>query len=347
MRKSRVLCWLLCLIIALGLFVGESWFKEITAEKPPLYVYAPGDMYSAFKRALKNAGLKGDYTIVMTDDASKANIVVETDKEFDSEYTKMAYSPFVVVYSTEDKNIKSMIKKGLLEDAFFDDRYKEINFNKVIEEVVEEGKWENLGVKDMGTMKVYYPAPSTEYYTDYYNFMLVTVNGGIYPKNESDLKKAMEQIERFENSDYTEAVRDFDEKIDRTGGFMENSLYLVPEKVAANLASGNNKYGRLFYPTTTVYVNYYVKADELGSKLVAVFDEPNTLNGNFYDYIEDFHYRNSWDDMLDGISDYLQDERDVFNVLHLDENRIRPEMLETVNEETLADVQKEETQPTG
>lgn len=334
MRKSRILHWVICLVVAFALFMGEGWFNAITAEKTPLYVYAPSDMKSAFKRALKSAGMKGDYEIVITDDISKANIVVETGKEFDPNYTKVAYSPFVVVYSTEDKNIKNMGKAGLLKDAFFNDKYKEIDFNMVIKEVIEDGAWSNLGVKDMGTMHVYYPAPGSAYYADYYDFMLVTVNGGIYPKDATELEKAIEQIERFENSDYTEAVSDFEEKLDRVGGFMENTLFLLPEKEAGDLASSNSKYGRLFYPTTTLYVNWYVKADELGMKLVKVFDDPNTFVGNFYDYIEDEEYRNSYDDMLDGITDYLYDERDVYNVIHLDSNRIKPgSMEETKNTE--------------
>lgn len=340
MRKSRIVHWLLCLVIALGFYMGEGWFREIMAEKSPLYVYAPSDMKSAFKTALNDAGLKSDYEIVITDDASKANIVVETDKEFDSEYTKIAYTPFVVVYSQEDDNIKRMIKSDLLQDAFFNNSYKEINFNKVVQEVVEEGKWENLGVKDMGHIKVYYPAPDTEYYSDYYNFMLVTVNGGVYPKSEDDLKKAIEQIERFENSDYTEAVSDFDEKIDRTGGFLENTLYLVPEKVAKMLANHNSKYGRLFYPTTTVYVNYYVKADELGSKLVAVFDATHIVSENFYEIIENYGYRNSYDNELGNISDYLCDERDVYNVLHLDAERLTVDSLKNVKQQNPNDTNK-------
>ena len=90
----------------------------------------------------------------------------------------------------------------------------------------------------------------------------------------------------------------------------------------------------MFYPTTTVYVNYYLKADELGNKLVDVFDMPNTANGNFYNYIEKKNYRNSWNNTLDAFSSNLIDERDVYNVLHLDERRIKP-----------SDVHKEETQP--
>ena len=320
MRKNRILCWAICFVLALGLLGGEILFKEITKEKTPIHVYAPKDMESAFKIALKCADMKSDYKIVITKDISEANIIVEMGKEFDPEYTKIAYSPFVIVYSSKDRNIKYMREQGLLQDALFDNRYKEINFNMVIDEVIEEGKWENFGVKDMGTIKVYYPSPETSYYTDYYDFMLVTVNGGTYPNSESDLEKAMEKIERFENSEYTEAVLNYEEKVERTGGFMENTLYLMPEIVGKNLY----KSGRLFYPTTTVYVNYYIKADELGSRLVEVFDDPTTFSGNFYDHIEDYGYRNDWDGVLNGISDYMYDERDVYNVLHLDQDRIRP-----------------------
>lgn len=329
MRKGRIWFWILCLAVALGLYVGEGWFRDITAEKPPLYVYAPKDMKSAFKRALKCAGMKGDYKIVITEDAATANIVVETDKEFDPEYMELAYSPFVVAYSNEDNNVKNMVKAGLLKDAFFDDDYKEIDFIKVIDEVLDKGQWSTFGVKNMGNLHVYYPAPGSEFYSDYYDFMLVTVNGGFYPKDEESLKKAIEKIALFEKSDYTEGVSNYDEKLERSGGFMENTFWLIPEKLAGDLASSNSEYGALFYPTTTVYTHWYIKADELGMKLVDVFDDPDTLNGNFYDYIEDEDYRNSWDNTLDGITDYLYNERDVYNVIHLESNRIRPDAVAT------------------
>lgn len=339
MRKNRVWYWIICIFVAFLVFKGEAWFTRVPKEVLPIYVYAPEDMKKAFERTVDIAGLEDDYKIVMIDDKSKANIIVEMDKEYDSKYSKIAYSPFVVVYSSEDANIKSMIKEGLLQDSFVDAECKEINFNKVIQEVVEEGKWENLGVKDMGTIKVYYPKPSTKYYTDYYDFMLVTVNNGKYPKDETELKKAMEQIERFEKSEFTEEVEDFSEKFNRTGGFLENTLYLIPEHEADMLAGNNSEYGRLFYPTTTVYANYYLKTDELGSKLVDVFDYPNTFKGNFYDYLENASYRSDWDNKLNDITSYLYDSRDVYDVQHLDKNRIRPRSIE-INNETPEDTKE-------
>ena len=342
MRKRRIISWIGAIITSIVLFVGDGIFENITAEKNPLYVYAPSDMEAAFKRALKCADLNVEYAIVMTDDESKANIVVQKGKEFDSEYTKIAYTPFVVAYNNSDSNIKKFIKSGLLEEALFNNSYHEINFDKVVEEVIEEGKWENFGVKDMGTMRVFYPAPETELYCDYYDFMLVTVNGGFYPKNESEMEKAVERIQLFEQSNYTEAVTDFVEKFDRVGGFMENCLYLIPEELAGELAGRNSKYGRLFYPTTTVYVNYYVKADELGNKLVDVFDMSNFWGENFYASLNFEHYRNSWNDTLGDMDEYLYYERDVYNVLHLDKDRIKPTDIKAKD---VADTQKEETQP--
>lgn len=347
MRKNRIYYWITGIIVAILLCMFKGCITEMATnetEKTPVYVKAPSDMKDSFKRALKLAEMNNNYEIVMTEDAKQANIIVEMNKELEPEYMEIAYTPFVVAYSGEDGNIPNMLEKGVLINALFDEDYKEINFEKVIEEVLGEGKWENLGVENMGNIKLYYPAPENEYYSYYYDFMLVTVNGGIYPDNMSDLKNAMEKIECFEKSKYTEAVIDFDEKVNRTGGFMENTFFLIPEKLAGDLAYSKSETGRLFYPTTTVYAKYYLKADELGMKLVEVFDKPDTFSGNFYDYLANIEYRNSWENNLNGITDYLYDERDAYNVLHLDKTRIRPD---DIVEETPTNTPKEETQPIG
>ena len=324
MRKSRIKFWILTLIVAFVMYIAEGFVAKLNVEKTPLYVYAPKDMEEAFESALKLSELKGAYEITMTDDISKANIVVEMGKEFESGYTKLAYSPFVVAYSYEGKNIKTMIKNGLLQEAFHNNSYYEIYFNKIVEEVIEEGNWETFGVKDLGKIKVIYPAPGTTYYHDYYDFMLVTVNGGTYPKTETDLKLAMEQIERFESSNYTEAVTDFAEKYNRTGGFAENTLYLIPEREADSLSRNQNKYGRLFYPTVTVNANYYIKADELGQKLVAFFGVESFWESDFYCNIANIRYRNDEDNTINTFSNGLAGTRDEYNVLHLKADRLRP-----------------------
>lgn len=326
MTKGRVTCWFLSILLAFLFFGGEKVYGNITAEKTPIYIYAPQNMESSFKRALKDAGLKKTHEIIMTEDAAKANVEVATDKEFDNKYTKIAYSPFVVLYSSEEGNIKDMTKSGLLKSNLVNDNYKEIDFNMLIEEALGEGNLEKFGIKNKGVLKIYYPAPGTKYYTDYYNFMLVTVNNGVYPQNEEELKKAVEIITLFEKSQYTEAVKDFIERVDRAGVFMENTFYLVPEQEAYALAQYKKVNGRLFYPLATVYANYYVKADETGSKLVDAFNAESTF-GNFYSNLETVNYRSDYYGVLNEMSSYLYDERDVYNVIHLEEDRVRIESL--------------------
>ena len=86
--RNRIVCWILCLAIALGLFfhqeVKNFVDEKFLVEKASIYVYAPEDMESSFERALKMSGMKKTHEIVMTDDEAKANIVVNTQKEYDS-----------------------------------------------------------------------------------------------------------------------------------------------------------------------------------------------------------------------------------------------------------------------
>lgn len=325
MRKNRIILWIVCLIVAFGLVKGETFIREkFFTEKTPVYVYAPEDMKYAFKRALKFAGMKSDYKIVMTDEKVKANLIVENDKEFDSEYTKIAFSPFVVAYSTDNECLKALKKSEVLKEAFFDNRYYDIDFLKVIEEVIEDGRWENFRLKNLGKIKIYYPSRKTSYWADFYDFMLVTVNNGVYPKTETEIKNAMEKIEMFENSSCTEAITDFGEKIERNGGFLENAFFILPEKDVAELAKKHGETARLFYPITTVYYNYYIKIDEIGSRLMKHFEDISSWGNGFYYDLKVYSYRNTFYSELNGITDRLFDERDVYNVLHLEPDRIRP-----------------------
>lgn len=326
--KSRILCWILCISIALGFFYGGDFIKEkLSQEKTPVYVYAHEDMESGFKRALKMAGMKSTHKIVMTDDETKANIVVTTQKEYNSEYEKIAFSPFVVAYNKEDNYASKMKKSGLLIHSKYseeEDGYLEIDFLQVINEVIGNGSWEKFGLPNKGNLEVFYPAESTPYWSDFYDFMLVTVNNGKYPETEEEMKNAMEQIEKFENSKYTEAVKDFKDKIRRTEGFSANSLWIIPEKLAEDLTTESTKNARLFYPTITTYLNYYIKCDEIGSKIKSCFNEGGFSGATFYSRLNTWDFRNSEYPKIDSISDYLYYEKDSYNVLILEKDRIKP-----------------------
>ena len=327
--KNRVFCWILCLAIAFGLVNGEDFIRErFLQEKTPVYVYAPEDMESGFKRALKMSGMKYTHKIVMTDDETKANIIVNTQKEYDSEYEKIAFSPFVVAYNTEDNYASKMKKSGLLVKSKYaeddSDDYLEIDFLQIINEVIGNGSWEKFGLKNKGNIEVFYPDKSTPYWSDFYDFMLVTVNNGKYPETEEEMKTAVEQIEKFENSKYTGAVENFEEKLQRTEEFTANCLWIIPEKVVSEIAYDNNKYATLFYPTTTTYLNYYIKCDEIGSKIKSCFNEDGFWCSTFYSKLAGNDFRSVEYPKLETISDYVYYEKDSYNGLVLDYERLKP-----------------------
>lgn len=145
MRGKRIAQWILTIIIAAGLIFGENFFSSLFAEKSPLTVCAPNDMKDAFKSALSNSDLSAQYKLVITDTESGADIVVGYGKENDESYTQFAFSPFVIAYNSSDSCFKALKKASTVVPSEYNDKFYEIDFLKVINEVIEEGKWENLG----------------------------------------------------------------------------------------------------------------------------------------------------------------------------------------------------------
>lgn len=308
---KRIIAWILGVIVAV-VFVAVD--KNINNEKASITVNAPANMKMAFDKARVDAGLKSDYELVMTD-SNTANIVVSSGKADDPEYIKFAFSPFVIGYdSAADKYYKQLRKSNVLTPSEFNNNLYEIDFLKVIDEVTEEGKWSNLGVSDLNTIKVFYPSKDSYYWHDFYDFMLVTVNGGKYPE-EAELKSAKEAVQRFLNSSYTEAVTDFSERIERTGGFTSNAFWILPESEAFFL----NNNVMLLYPKVTVYCNFYVKGDEIGKKLIDAFDTEHLLDGNFYTSLYYKGYRNQKYSNICG-SERIQGQRDIYNIAKIPEN---------------------------
>ncbi len=314
MRKKRLIFWALCICISLILgYINDEYYKE----KANLVVYAPEDMKEAFSVALKEAGLNSNYRIAITTEKEKADICVDYGKENNS-YTKFAFSPFVVSYSSDENHIKDLKKDGVLIESeyYTSEKYYDIDFKKVVDEVIEEGKWENLGVDDkkLSTIKIFYPAESTIYWDDFYDFMLVTVNNGTYPESIEKLENAEEYVGRFLKSSFTEPVTDFEEQVVRTNGFPESSFYVFPEKLGFQVSSDTGNYTRFFYPTSTVNFNYYLKATtDLGKRVVNSIDD-----SDFYEKLNDKEYRSKSETSIDaGLFTKVHDSRDAYKVVEV------------------------------
>lgn len=313
MRKKRLTQWGIAIVISIVLIIGDKIITNaFFTERNPVTVYAPEDMKSAFKSALKTADLSSEYKIVITDNATEADITIGYGKENEAEYTKIAFSPFVIGYNKKDTYFKQLWKAGILIPNKYDEDFYEMDFLKVIEEAIGSGKWENLGVKDQETLKIFYPDKDTPYWHDFYNFMLLTINGGTYPETPTEMTKAVETMEKFENSSFTESVINFDEQIVRTSGFASNILYVLPEKTLYDLAVDNEQTTRVFFPLKTSYFNYFVKGNsDIGKKVVDNFndDSCSSLKTNDYRSSSEYKLNNSYSSVLD--------ERDTFQAVEI------------------------------
>lgn len=312
MRGKRIAQWICVIIVAATLIFGENFIKQaFFTEKTPVTVYAPKKMEAAFNKALSASDLV-NCKIVMTDDPSKADICVEYAKENDSRYMQFAFSPFVIGYNTSDSRFKELKNAEIVVPSEYNSKFYEMDFIKVINEVIEEGKWKNLGVKEQNTIRLFYPAENSDYWHDFYNFMLVTVNGGKYPSTEVEMKIAVEHIERFIKSDCTEAVANFYERLNRTDGFSENCLYVMPEALVKQYAYDKGEYVRLFFPLYTTYMNYYVIGNTDNGKSVV-----NAINksDSFFSKLKSNDYRSTGYYELGDVYRTVYDERDVYNLI--------------------------------
>lgn len=327
MRKKRLSQWGVA-VIACALLFAAGKYVDYLATKPPepekqvITVNAPADMESAFKDALVVAEMDDTHKIVMTDQVD-ANICIGYGMQNDESYQKMAYTPFIVAYNTSSEHQKKLRKSGVFVESPYDDNFLEVDVLKIIDEAIGEGKWANFGLKDENEFKVFYPDENSVYWNDFYDFLLVTVNDGQYPKNEEEMENAKEIIRQFLDSEYTEGVTDFYEQVARTSGFPSSAFYILTEKDALVICSKQRETADIYYPIKTVYFNYYVKGDDVGKQIVEILGKSKTEFLASYDFYRELsyeRYRSANYSMLSSTESYTSYERDVYNVAKIPVN---------------------------
>ena len=269
-RKMRITQWIYWILLAF-LLIGADYFytNVILKERESFKVYAPSDMEDAFKVAFKLSKLDSDYDFVMTDNPDEANVSICYGTDADDTCSRVAFSPFVILYSANVDKI--FLESDIVEEnASYKGSY-EINLSKLINVVITDKEWKDYGVEGFGKVKVAYPDPKTEYWHDFYDLMLIAANDGTYPIEIAEYNNAVLKLEAFFASDNAEAILDFKEKVFMSGGFTKDILYIGPEKLFFDI--NKNYQGNLFAPTETIYFNYYLKTDEVGSKILLYLDE--------------------------------------------------------------------------
>lgn len=327
-RTIRLIQWGIALSVAAIIFgVGQiSNDMANQPEKQLLTVYAPADMEDAFEDALNMSELKETHQIVMSNNPN-SNICVAYAKQGDETYQKFAFSPFVVGYSDSGKCFDMLKESGVCIESAYDSNEYEIDFFKIINEAIGQGQWKNLGIEKQGNLHVFYPDKEGEYWNDFHDFLLATVNNGKYPMTETEIKNAEAIIDKFLNSECTEGVIDFREQVRRTGGFPSTAIYILPEKDLKRICVSEDECARLLFPTKTVYLNYYVKGDELGNQVINAFDKTSFWY-DFYDALKSDFYRSTKKSELSVDTINIYDETNVYNVAKI------PEIKEVISTPT-------------
>ena len=325
MRKGRLFQWIFAVIIA-GLLVKAGEHKDYLAtlpdesEKIAITVCAPEDMKGAFMDTLAIKGLRETHKIVMTDKEDNADIYIGYAKQNDESYKKIFYSPFVIAYNTSSDCQEKLKEAGVVTPALYNKDKYEVDFLKIINEAIGKGNWANFNLEEQGELKVFYPSEESRYWHDFHDFLLVTVNNGKYPENETEKQKAEKIIEMFLSSKYTEGISDFYEQVLRTGGFPENVIYVLPEQDTISICTDQKANADIYYPTNTVYFNYYIKGEAIGNQIIDILHESKSgllSSYNFYLAAALKGYRSIEYPELKLSSDYTNYERDMFNVVKI------------------------------
>lgn len=302
--KRLIILWGILIIL---FFVEVIAFKFFLPRKA-LTVNAHKGMRSAFQVVLNKTELGKNYKIKISS-SETADIIVECDKKDDESYSKIAYSPFVVAFCKDDDLYSSLKKSKLLRTSKYEDDYCDFNLEKLINGVLDNKKMKELGFLSEATICV--PSEKSKYWSDFYNLMLITVNKGVYPKDENQIQELKQEIDSFLNSKKVSKFNDLNEQLIRTNYFSKGAVYIIPEQEARYYNSDQSKYCKFCYPLYTVNVNYYVKGITKNGKKVI-----SKISANkFFQELKDNYFRN--DEYPQAIIGWTEeDARDSYNVIN-------------------------------
>jgi len=247
MRKGRLLFWLISFILCATIIIiyKEKEHQISYDEKTPVYVCCTQKFQEDIKKAIEKSSFGKTNRVVFIDSKQEANFILtdEITKE-DEGYKKIAWSPLVVAIddTTKDK-IKSYEDGGYITE---DDDVYTIYFDSIIQATID-GKWED---------KIFCPKLSTMEGKKFYDFLLINVNNGRYPK-EQELQECTEKVNSFLNSNIV-IEGDVKDRL-KNKGTVKNELYVLFENDVYDIFSQAEAEYDISYPSNTVLYEWYLK----------------------------------------------------------------------------------------
>lgn len=257
--KEKYKIWGIAILIAIiCIFIG-NFFGNLFSESDPIQqtvitVNAPENMHKAFTNTLKNLKINKEYRIEFTNDAY-ANFVVTEGQKAEGEL--IAYSPFVAVFNDNEDFYNQMINDEIFVASDINSDYYDFDFKKIINQILSPSG---------SNFKVYYPSRNSDCWDEFYNFLLITVNDGFYPKEGSNMEEAKKVVEAFLNSKNAEAISK--DGLEKINSFSLNAIYFATYVDLAEIYDSHAFSDYLImYPKAVVYHNYYANFDKTGKML--------------------------------------------------------------------------------
>lgn len=303
-RLYRLLLWILTIFIAI---LSTSIYQYFFAPKTAIVVDCPSDMLSAFKSALKQTTDPKKFKIVI--DNSKPDLIVGYAKESDNAYKQIAFSPFVIGYTSDNNLEKKLEKLNTLIESKFSTEYYDLDFSKVFDAIINNADLVELGFNN--DLVIICPSESSIYWHDFYNFMLITGNNGVYPNSQEE-KTVKEKISKFFSSSHIRMTNNFENQIINTDGFSNKVLYIIPEQTLENLSYVKGYSCKVLYPLNTVNFYYYVKnCSSNGNKIFSA-----TNSKDFVHYLHFNYYRSNEDPSIFSYR-YCDGIRNLYNAVEI------------------------------
>ena len=245
MRKSRWIFWGVSLGICFIILFLYDYLTSSTPydERTPINVCCPEQFQSQVKKVIeKNNNFKKNSRVVFTQDEKEADFVI-TNKvtKSDTDYEKIGYTPLIV--ALDEEKIKEYTKQEYLKK---ENNAYTLNFSKILTDTLQ-GNY---------TDKIYCPDLNTREGELFYDFLLITFNGGTYPTKAQDLETYQKKADEFfENACVVQT--NTEERI-RVRKVLHNEIDFIFENIIFPMVSDDFEF-EISYPENTVIYEYFCK----------------------------------------------------------------------------------------
>lgn len=260
--KQKYKFWVIGIIIAMIFTLISNIPKAPEpAERTVITINAPENMQSGFQETLKKLKVEKQYDLQYTDNPN-ANFIVSEGSDANGEL--IAYSPFVAVFNSDEKLYDNLVKEEIFVPSEVDADWNDFDFKKIMDQCLSS---------DGSNFKIYYPSKDSDYWDEFYNFLLFTANDGYYPKESTNMEETVKTVERFLNCKNVEPISS--SSLKRINSIPQNAIYFMTYADLAYIYKTSGISGFIvMYPKTVVYHSYYMTYDETGKILYEFLNQP-------------------------------------------------------------------------